>query len=515
MAASLYNNAAKAAFTISNAGGNNSHNNLQPYITLYYIIKAKTNTYSISKVINNLDSDSSTDSLSANQGRVLNNKIDNLTTVYTGTNITAPTCEGFGKMKKLYGKTEEIGEGEKSPDNPYEINCVADDVNLFDVNDMLQGTKNGITCTLKDNILTFNGTCTQNNTTFVVVLKDTINNIKGKTNVFIEYISGTLTNQTNTTTYAFFDSSYTHNIYEKLRFENMQSISNYDDNFNFFGFQFRFDNNVVVNNYKVKVKISQKVTQTWSEYGHGETKIVSTDGTNTSNKVISCKPLCCLKDSEGSIIAQDYIDFTKLKIVRQCGYISSYNSESITTDYVSSTGSLTTGATIVYKLAEAYEEDIDTTNSIVQYSDETTISNSDNAEMEVELTKNKAISSINENIGALQEKTNLLNKTKFDLNDYIEDGITVNSSNITLVNDTVMLGLNISKPSGFVANTAVLVATLPKEIAPKVTYSASCAFHNAGSTIIAGYLTVFTDGRITVRTSTKNFSCMCNLVYNI
>ena len=76
---------------------------LQPYITLYYIIKAKTNTYSISKVINNLDSDSSTDSLSANQGRVLNNKIDNLTTVYTGTNITAPTCEGFGKIRKIYG----------------------------------------------------------------------------------------------------------------------------------------------------------------------------------------------------------------------------------------------------------------------------------------------------------------------------------------------------------------------------------------------------------------------------
>ena len=83
--------------------GTGDSGNLQPYITLYYIIKAKTNTYSISKVINNLDSDSSTDSLSANQGRVLNNKIDNLTTVYTGTNITAPTCEGFGKIRKIYG----------------------------------------------------------------------------------------------------------------------------------------------------------------------------------------------------------------------------------------------------------------------------------------------------------------------------------------------------------------------------------------------------------------------------
>lgn len=111
--------------------------------------------------------------------------------------------------------------------------------------------------------------------------------------------------------------------------------------------------------------------------------------------------------------------------------------------------------------------------------------------------------------------TGLKNKTEFNFSDYIEDGIVVNSSNVTLVNNTVMLGLNITKPAGFDANTAVLVATLPKEIAPKVTYSASCAFHNAGSTIIAGYLTVFTDGKITVRTSTKNFSFMCNLTYNI
>ena len=206
------------------------------------------------------------------------NKAQELTDIYKGTGITASTCEGFGKIHKLYGKTEETGEGEKSVDNPYEISCVGDS---------------------------------------------------------------------------------------------------------------------------------------------GEVKITSTDGTNTSNKVITCKPLCCLKDNEGNIIAQDYIDFTRQKIVRQCRYISSYNSESITTNYVSSTGSLTIGATVVYKLAEAYEEDIDTTNSIVQYADETTIANSDNAEMEVELTKNKAISSINENIGALQEEINENTKNTSETTHYI------------------------------------------------------------------------------------------------
>ena len=31
----------------------------------------------------------------------IDNKINNLSTVYTGTNITAPTCEGFGKIKTV------------------------------------------------------------------------------------------------------------------------------------------------------------------------------------------------------------------------------------------------------------------------------------------------------------------------------------------------------------------------------------------------------------------------------
>ena len=304
------------------------------------------------QIIDNLESTSTTDALSANQGRVLNNKIDNLTTVYTGTNITAPTCEGFGKIKKLYGKTEETGEGEKSPDNPYEISCVGDS---------------------------------------------------------------------------------------------------------------------------------------------GQVEIISTDGINTSNKVITCKPLCCLKDSEGNIVAQDYIDFTRQKIVRQCGYkvlngTESWRKSGLTTsdvfvldineivnvdkpaccnyfnykkNYKDKIGTFglvkgkgtsgtedgsricvnfseynnttidafktwlsTHNLIIVFPLAKTIEEDIDTTNSIVQYVNETTISNSDNAEMEVELTKNKAISSINENIGALQEKDDDLNDRINEVNTNLNDKIT-------------------------------------------------------------------------------------------
>ena len=57
------------------AGGDQPHNNLQPYIITNFIIKAKQSSGLVATVIDSLKSNSSTDGLSANQGRILNNKI--------------------------------------------------------------------------------------------------------------------------------------------------------------------------------------------------------------------------------------------------------------------------------------------------------------------------------------------------------------------------------------------------------------------------------------------------------
>ena len=56
-------------------GGGQPHNNMPPYVGTYYIIKAKQSAGVIATVVDNLESTSATDALSANMGKKLNDKI--------------------------------------------------------------------------------------------------------------------------------------------------------------------------------------------------------------------------------------------------------------------------------------------------------------------------------------------------------------------------------------------------------------------------------------------------------
>lgn len=375
------------------------------------------------------------------------NKIENLSKIYKNSTITAPTIQGFGKIHKLYGKTEETGEGEKSPDNPYEIDCVGDnDINLYEETSNVEATTAYVGTSFGNISVIANKKYTISFDT-----NDNGGTVYFSEEIFSNYMAVTCDGNRKSVVMTAKETK----TFEKnplIRTSKATSVA-----------------------YKIKnIKVQEgEIATEYSKFGEGTVKVTSTDGTNTSNKVISCKPLCCLKDAENNIIAQDYIDFDRQKIIRECEYmILNGNSGNwgLSTTYTDDTylcafiinskfnisrnpfitdkliyglydtvktkeclGSNTIDSfnirilksrletkdiaglqkyltsnpiTIVLKRDKVIEEDLDSTCEIVQYENETTISNSDNAEMEVELTKNKAISSINENIGALQEKDN-------------------------------------------------------------------------------------------------------------
>ena len=63
-----------AQWYTTNTGGGQAHNILQPYMTLNYVIKASQNAGVVATVVDNLNSSSTTDALSANQGKILKEK---------------------------------------------------------------------------------------------------------------------------------------------------------------------------------------------------------------------------------------------------------------------------------------------------------------------------------------------------------------------------------------------------------------------------------------------------------
>ena len=65
---------------IATSGGGQSHNILQPYIVQNYIIKAKQSAGIVATVVDGLNSTSATNALSANQGRILNDRFNYSTT---------------------------------------------------------------------------------------------------------------------------------------------------------------------------------------------------------------------------------------------------------------------------------------------------------------------------------------------------------------------------------------------------------------------------------------------------
>ena len=73
----------KTVVETENIGGNQPHNNMQPYFITNYIIKAKQSAGVVATVVDALTSASTIDALSAKQGKILNDKITNTNTYST------------------------------------------------------------------------------------------------------------------------------------------------------------------------------------------------------------------------------------------------------------------------------------------------------------------------------------------------------------------------------------------------------------------------------------------------
>ena len=110
-----YSNTTGTSYQIVEAeGGNQPHNNLQPYFVTKFIIKAEESSAVVATVVDNLTSTSSTNALSANQGKVLNNKIVDLTPVvlYSNNNGTSgsftlsSSAENYSRLE-IYFRDQE------------------------------------------------------------------------------------------------------------------------------------------------------------------------------------------------------------------------------------------------------------------------------------------------------------------------------------------------------------------------------------------------------------------------
>lgn len=255
----------------------------------------KIYTFEIQDDPDNILKQSQTPVRAENLNKMQTDLVDDMSKNYTGTNITANTVEGFGTINKLYGDTVQTGTGDKSPDNSYIIKSIGDI--MLSSADLENGSSSSVTgenidatnrVRTKELLLLKAGTYTL---LYQGASKATIHQYN-TSNTFIEslviWTSGCIT-------FTLTQDSKVKFVFGKSDDSNMSPAD--------------ITNIQLTGKSKIEVK--------------------SSNNSNTSSNVTyTGKPLCCLKDGEGNIVLQDYIDYKRGKVVRQCGYKILNGSES-------------------------------------------------------------------------------------------------------------------------------------------------------------------------------------------
>ncbi len=353
--------------------------------------------------------------------------IDDMSKTYTGTNITAPTVEGYGRVNKIYGHTVEEGTGEKSPTNPYTLKSVADDVNLFDMNWLNTRVLNksgNLTNTIP---MTFeSGTYTASN------LLENGSSLDFTSTVLVPIFSSGQSSVTKTLNGTF-----------SITEAEAQSI---------IGIKIYYNGSEHAGVRIKEIKLQKgSVATPYSPYGKGTVENISKNGDQQSSNIIMTEPLYSVENfqdeidcSKGQINkifdkktfngSEDWwagvsyencMSFetsvpSKYQYPQTCShfkYINNYQLDephmymynNVMYVFVPKTIASTVEQfktwlasnpiEVIYASATPLIRSIDCSNKLVQYEGETTVSNRDGAKIEVSLTNNEAISGLNEDIG--------------------------------------------------------------------------------------------------------------------
>lgn len=400
--------------------------------------------FEIQDDLDNIEEESTTPLNAHNLNMAQQDLLDDMSKTYKGTSITAPTVEGYGRINKVYGHTVEEGTGEKSPSNPYTLKCVGDLINI--PNTQLENSgiisENGNNYENEPKRLRTIGYITLEAGNYTV----SVNSIKqtriavfkyGLQNDYIGNIDKNIFN--NSLNFALMEKSKVRFVFAFSDNSNMlpTNITNIQIQKNIEIISQNGDqqsSNVVVTKPLCCLKDGDNiVAQDCIDYSRGvvhrECGYVVLDGNtnisymDTSNNTArfmvaldnvksittyKCDKLKVLKQSEAGdeecVIIRDLSSDNIVNIRVKRDRLSEVSTAGIK-NYLSSNP-----ITLIYQLATPTTEPLNCSNKIVQYADETTVSNRDGAEIEVSLTNNKAISEVNEDIGELRNDVNKMNE---------------------------------------------------------------------------------------------------------
>lgn len=260
--------------------------------------------------------------------------------------VSARGVKSKPKNLEIFGYTHEIGEGEKSPDNPYKLRSL----DIGNMNLCRDWNFSSDLFTVYGNKLTL--TVTENTTRYQISSKKAFTYKKDKIYLFLKY-QGTFTDGASAPIFRIrFLNSNGYNVTEKqITYSNFNKcvvldLSNIDVTkimyYNLTMEGLTNDGNADYD-FTLDIVLSEYYISSYFEDKHS----IVISNNDTAIQV----PVPVALNSVNSFSDYIYKDTDNLwKLVQNTATIDSYNNEYISTPYISSTGELSAGATVIYQL---------------------------------------------------------------------------------------------------------------------------------------------------------------------